>query len=80
VLASRTTTYLFQLLGLGGGLIVAKSSVMLLTDPLLTTNIVSATVQDSRCGTSWSVTGVYGPQDDLGKNVLKGVEKLEKLC
>jgi hypothetical protein len=34
----------FQPLELGGILIAAKTSVMLLSDPLFTTNIVSATV------------------------------------
>jgi hypothetical protein len=41
------------------------------------TNIVSTTVQDSRCSSSWTVTGVYGPQDDLGKMFLRELKRLK---
>jgi exonuclease III len=63
----------------GGILLASKDSDLLLQQPALTTNTISATVLDLRANGSWTVTGVYGPQGDLEKRMfireLRGIKQ-----
>jgi exonuclease III len=45
----------------GGILIVAHDSIFHLSQPVLTTNTISVTVEECRNNVVWTSTGVYGP-------------------
>lgn len=50
--------------GTRGGIVLAwKSRVVTISDPMLTTNILTARVAAPEC-TPWWISVVYGPQDD----------------
>jgi exonuclease III len=51
----------------GGILIVAQNSVFHLSQPVLTANTISVTVEDCRRNAVWTVIGVYGPQEEFDK-------------
>jgi hypothetical protein len=63
----------------GGIIIVAVSSIMRLSNLVITSHTLSAIVHDSRCSIPWEITGVYGPQGDLEKMIfLREVRQLQQ--
>jgi exonuclease III len=54
----------------GGIVLAAKSSTMLISNPLRTNHTISADILDQRRNLSWTVTGVYGPQGELDKKMF----------
>jgi hypothetical protein len=55
---------------LGGILVVAKNSLFALQQPVLNANSITVAVSDLRSNTSWTLTGVYSPQNDLDKKMF----------
>ena len=64
--------------GTKGGIILAASSDFFsLTPAGATTNTISATITDREDGSTWGITGVYGPQGDADKYAF--IEELHGL-
>ena len=51
----------------GGILVAAFDQFFKISQPYLTTNIVSAQIKMLANNEEWSITGVYGPQFDVDK-------------
>lgn len=57
--------------GTRGGIILASRSPRLgLTNPHTSANTISTTVEDDLRQTQWTITTVYGPQEDLDKKMF----------
>lgn len=66
--------------GTRGGIILAsRASVLQLQQSHLTANTITASVQDIRLNDQWSVTGIYGPQEDFDKKMfLRQIKRLKQ--
>jgi hypothetical protein len=55
----------------GGGIIIACHVPFFeFSDILINTYTITATIRHRRTPVSWSITGVYGPQDDFDKKAF----------
>jgi exonuclease III len=70
--------------GTRGVLLACKDRGYHFADVIRLGYTVSATVNDIRTGSQWTITGVYGPQDDMDKRLflqeLRSLKSLVKLA
>ena len=68
----------------GGIILAAASSLYNLSSASLTANSISATITSREDGSSWTATGVYGPQREAQKNAfideLRGIAASRPPC
>jgi hypothetical protein len=57
--------------GTSGGIVMAaKASSMLIVNPSRTNHTILANIVDQKRNLTWTVIGVYGPQEDLERRCL----------